>query len=112
MLTGFKNAKSINVLQKEDPNARWFLLLSEAIEGVLVEDTHRVYIDGDPYIVEFKFDEDLDLNILKKALRDKLLKIIEVQLFAAEIWINRFEWNNDPERIIQVIYKPYSRPRL
>lgn len=114
MLTGFKS------LQKAAPKAKaaemdkdpMLALLDQALLAALNDNEHRVYIDDRSHLVKFKLPQGLDLPDIKKALDAKVLVALESRTIGGEILSHRFAWASAPERTLEVLYEPLSRPRM
>lgn len=112
MLTGFKNRVStpkVNSAENEYPER--LALLSEAVRGELEENTQRVYIQDDPYLVEFRLPSGFNLEALKRALDAKNLKSIDSKV-VGEMLIHTFKLLSPTQEIIEVLYKPLPRMRM
>jgi len=117
MLTGFRNCatqQKVKEEQKKKNEKQIFMrkLLSEALHEAVVEDNFRVHIEGEPFRVEFKFPENYNLPILKKELEANRLVAFESKILASEILVHTFKIAPLLNEIVEVLYRPISRPRM
>lgn len=119
MLTGFKARQDIQKT-KEAQSAKaeqgpQLELLKEAIAGVLNDNSHRVYIEDYPYLVEFKLPSDLELSALQKALAENKIKLLDSKSIGVEIISHTFALSSNgsvsTETSFEVLYKPLPRMR-
>lgn len=113
MLTGFSTLRSKSITKPEQNPKEHFKrlkILMDSIDTVLKENSYRVYIEESPYIVEFKLPDYLNLNILKEAIERNTMKSSD-SVFKGEIWVHTFSMLGRMEPI-EVLYKPYSVPKL
>lgn len=112
MLTSFQCRNDIfKVQEMKKKHDEQLKLLLEAIETVLNENSHRVYIDDAPHIVEFKLPDNFSLEALRKALLNQKLKFFQKRIVADEILVHEYLLLPSLESI-EVWYKPYARPRI
>lgn len=119
MLTGFKarqdiqKAKELKAAKEAEASAGSELnLLQEAVQGVLNENTHRVYIDDYPYLVEFKLPNGLDITALQQALSEKKIQLLNNKSVGVEILVHTFGLLPSSETTFEVFYKPLPRMRM
>ncbi len=117
MLTGFKNRavqqKTSEELKKTEQLHHFMRqLLKEALQQVIVEDNFRVHIEGEPYRVEFKFPDKETLQSIKNLFDNNRLVPFKNKLLGAEILVHSFKISPQLLQIVEVLYRPISRPRL
>lgn len=125
MLTGFKARQDIqkakeaqaqktsntgNTNNQELSSGAELELLKEAIDGAINENTHRVYIEDYPYLVEFKLPSGLELSNLQKALQAQQIKFLSKNFIGVEILVHTFSLSPS-ETKFDVSYKPLPRMR-
>lgn len=114
MLTGFQNRtvqQKTNEEQKKRDALHAFMrqLLHEALQEAM-EDNFRVHIEDQPYRVEFKFPDHHTLQSIHKILNENKLLPLESKILAAEILVHTFKIESG--QIVEVLYRPVSRPRM
>lgn len=117
MLTGFKNRAVQQKTQEEqkkiDANHHFMLkLLTEALETAILDNDFRVHIEGDPFRVEFKFPDKETLQSIQHLLNGKRIVAQESKVMNAEILVHTFKIAPALTQIVEVLYRPISRPRL
>lgn len=85
-------------------------LLSEAIDGVLFNNTQRVYIDDVSFLADIKLPNGLNLQDLNKAITNKNISFLEAKVVSDEMLVHYFRLN--PSTQFEVWYKPLPRPRF
>lgn len=112
MLTNFNVKKNLEKIKHQTSSQNGPLgLLTEAILGVLNENTERVYIDDYPYFVDFKLPKMVDLDCLLDAVNKNQVEFLEAVVVGDEILVHYFQLLPSM-RNVEVWYKPISRPRL
>lgn len=117
MLIGFKNCatqQKVNEEQIKITEKQFFMrkLLSQALHEVIEEGNYRVNIEGDPFRVEIKFPENYNLSILKIELEENRLVAFESKILASETLVHSFKIAPVFNEIVEVLYRPISRPRM
>lgn len=117
MLTGFKNRavqQKVGVEKQEmDKKHRFMLdLLGEAIKESIEEGNARVYIESDPFRVEYKLPLNYSINHLKRDFEAKALVPLESKVLGGEIISHTFKVTTLMNEIVELLYRPISRPRM
>jgi len=111
MFTSFSSTKPVAKQETGPEHLERVQLLARAVNGALVENTHRVYIEDSPYLVEFTLPPTFSLQSLQNAIQKNELKSSESKIIGGDIFIHRFLMTGRSD-IIEVLYKPFSTPRL
>jgi hypothetical protein len=110
MFTSFSSVKPAAKQETGQAHLGRVQLLAGAVNGALVENTHRVYIEDSPYLVEFKLPSNFSLESLQNAIQKNELKSSESTVIG-DILVHRFLITGKSD-VIEVLYKPFSIPRL
>ena len=111
MFTSFSSTKPAAKQETGQAHLGRVQLLTRAINGALTENTHRVYIEDSPYLVDFKLPSNFSLESLQNAIQKNELKSSESTVVGGDILVHRFLITGKSE-LIEILYKPYSTPRL
>lgn len=115
MLTGFKSQtsqkKATEDQNKADKHYSFMRqLLTEALYETITTGDQRVYINDYPYRVEFKFPGSFTARDIKVLLEANKVLPLESKVLADEILVHSFKLL--PDQILEVLYRPISRPRM
>lgn len=110
MLTSFKRSTTRPVEDPTENHEPMRQLLKEALYGILQENTYRMTIQNDFYVVEFESVQESELASISKALENNDLRPVSRKLLSGAIY-DTFSWVGS-DKLLQVAYKPFIRPRL
>jgi len=111
MLTSFRSTNQPKVKKEEklEPTGklnRWEFFL-KAVQCILAENSYRIEIDEDPYIVDIKLPKGLELHqITQQKCLSSASKVVNTDNLVDTFLLQGM---NEP---LEVWYKPFSRPRL
>ena len=111
MLTSFRstNKLKVNKEEKTEPTgktSRWEFFL-KTVQYILAENSYRIEIDGDPFIVDVKLPKGLELHqITQQKCLSSTSKVLNIDNLVDTFYLQGM---NEP---LEVWYKPFSRPRL